>query len=155
MQSALVTTIAGSLSQSTRHTDGVGTAAFFYNPAGVAVDSAGNFAIVVRMRGVSVGRLGNKWDGLLEFRGCECGLSVALPHLLMMTWPPYTIASPLIQADYSNNLLRHINLTSGLVTTLAGGNTNGRADGIGTAATFNSPIGVAVDAAGATAIVVS
>ena len=61
---------------------------------------------------------------------------------------------PPLQADSNNHLLRRVNLTSGLVTTLAGNATRGRADGVGTAATFYSPGGVAVDAAGSTAIVV-
>ena len=54
-----------------------------------------------------------------------------------------------------------MNLTSGLVTTLAGSlsgtigtNNNGRADGFGTAASFNFPCGVAVDKAGRFAVVV-
>ena len=59
-----------------------------------------------------------------------------------------------MQADQWNHLLRRVNLTSGLVTTLAGRNTSGRANGVGTAATFYFPYGVAVDAAGTTAIVV-
>lgn len=46
-------------------------------------------------------------------------------------------------------------MASGLVTTLAGGN-NGyyQADGVGTMASFYNPQGVAMDAAGAVALVV-
>lgn len=58
--------------------------------------------------------------------------------------------------------MRLINLTSGRVTTLAGNlsaivglNNNGRADGVGTLASFSSPSGVALDAAGVTAVIVS
>lgn len=46
--SGLVTTLAGSPSQTSGHADGVGAAASFYNPRGVAMDAAGTFVVVVR-----------------------------------------------------------------------------------------------------------
>lgn len=61
---------------------------------------------------------------------------------------------PPMQADTNNNLLRRVNLTSGLVTTLAG-SSPGYADGVGAAANFNNPWSVAVDSAGTFAVVVS
>lgn len=71
--------------------------------------------------------------------------------------------SLLVQADLFNNLLRRVNTTSGLVSTLAGNvalgggppNNYGFADGYGTAATFHQPFGVAVDAASTAAYIVS
>jgi hypothetical protein len=50
-------------------------------------------------------------------------------------------------ADRYNHRIRKIN-NFGEVTTLAGGGTQGYADGMGAAAKFNYPVGVAVDAAG-------
>ena len=50
-------------------------------------------------------------------------------------------------ADYRNSLIRKIN-AAGSVTTLAGGNSAGFANGTGSYALFNLPTGVAVDAAG-------
>lgn len=58
------------------------------------------------------------------------------------------------QADWGNSIIRRISLNTGLVSTLAGtlGRT-GHVDGTGTAAVFNWPNGVAVNAAGTLALV--
>ena len=59
--SGTVTTLAGSPSQSTGHSDGVGSAASFYNPYGIAVDASASVAFVVRV-GMGGGRVvGVEW----------------------------------------------------------------------------------------------
>lgn len=76
--------------------------------------------------------------------------------------PRHPRLSLTLQADSDNNLLRRVNLASGVVTTLAGNAAQGGgppynygyADGVGTIATFNNPSAVVVDAVGALAIVV-
>jgi len=89
----VVTTVAGSASGSA---DGVGTAAMFFGPRGVAIDAAGNLYV----------------------------------------------------ADSGNATIRKIS-PDGVVTTFAGrAGVTGSADGAGTAATFNFPCGVAIDATG-------
>jgi hypothetical protein len=50
-------------------------------------------------------------------------------------------------ADYWNHLIRKIT-PAGWVTTLAGSGSAGSADGTGTAASFNLPVGVALDGSG-------
>ena len=63
---------------------------------------------------------------------------------------PYTM-----QADLNNHLIRLLVLSSGMVSTLAGqAGSSGSTDGIGTNAMFNSPYGIALDAAGTFAVVV-
>jgi len=48
-------------------------------------------------------------------------------------------------ADFSNNKIRKIVVATGVVTTLAGTGTFGAADGAGSTATFNGPVGITTD----------
>ncbi len=61
---------------------------------------------------------------------------------------------PHSQADSSNNIIRRIALPSGNVTTLAGGEISGYADGQGTIALFLTPAGVALSGDASFALVV-
>ncbi len=61
-----------------------------------------------------------------------------------------------VQGEYWNPLIRRIDMSSGTVTTLAGAALSpGSTDGVGMAAKFYNPVGVAMDASAAVAIVVS
>ena len=72
-----------------------------------------------------------------------------------------TPASPFPkQADTGNGLIRSIVISSGVVTTLAGSPMSNlynvfAADGVGTSASFLSPISISLSDDGSTAVVVS
>lgn len=53
-------------------------------------------------------------------------------------------------------MVRRINIGNGNVTTYAGvAGTTGRANGVGTLATFNTPVLITMDSAGTVALIVS
>jgi hypothetical protein len=61
-----------------------------------------------------------------------------------------------MQADTNNFLIRRIFLSSGMVSTLAGqAGSAGATDGVATNARLNFPRGIALDATGTFAVVVS
>lgn len=57
--------------------------------------------------------------------------------------------------DYSSYTVRRIDVFSREVSTIAGSGARGNADGIGTAASFTYPTGVALNGAGSMAVIVS
>lgn len=63
----------------------------------------------------------------------------------------------LLQADFNNNAIRSIDLMTNTVTTIAGNSYQMQcySDGVGSAACFNYPVDVAVNAAWTRALVVS
>ncbi len=143
----IVTTFAGSGIAS--FADGTGTGAFFHNPADVVVDAAGNLYVADannhRIRKITPARVVTTiaGDGTVGHAdGTGTAATFRLPSGIAID-----AAGNLYVADSGNSLIRKIS-TLGVVTTLAGTGTTGNADGTGTAASFNGPIGIAVDAAG-------
>jgi sugar lactone lactonase YvrE len=129
--------------------NGTGTNASFNSPLGTAVDAQGNvyvsdsFNHVIRKitaAGVVSTFAGT---GTLGFTGG----TAATAKFYSPQGIAVDAAGNVYVADQGNNAIYKIT-QAGVVTILAGSGTGGASNGTGGAATFNSPQGIAVDAAG-------
>ena len=143
----VVTTLAGTGGQGSA--DGPGAAATFNEPAGVAVDASGNVYVAdyannkireISPTGVVTTLAGTGGQGSAD--GAGTAASFTYPHGVAVD-----VLGNVYVADTFSNKIREIS-PAGMVTTLAGSGSAGSLDGLGTAASFNTPEGVAVDAAG-------
>ncbi len=153
-----VSSIIAGLSGSAGSTDGLGSAARFQSPSGIAADALGNLYVTDGSGGDTVRALtpqGTNWlvttlagspgnsgdtDGVgtnALFNGLF-GVAVDGANNLMVT-------------DSGNNKVRKVT-SAGVVRTIAGYTavSSGSVDNVGNDARFNSPAGVAVDIAGNT-----
>ena len=142
-----VTTFAGSNSYG--NADGTGSAASFYYPTGVGLDTAGN--IYVADMNNSIIRKVSNFGVVTTLAGSgSAGSADGTGSLASFNYPTgvaVDVSGNVYVADARNNKIRKIS-TSGIVTTLAGSGSAGSADGTGSAASFNYPNGVTVDATG-------
>jgi sugar lactone lactonase YvrE len=130
--------------------NGTGTAAKFFGPAGVAVDSSGNLFVADEhnnmIRIVSPGGVVSTLAGSAGVTGSTNATGTAASFS-----SPGGVAldssGNVYVADMGNNLIRKIT-PGGVVMTLAGSGAATFADGTGTAASFNYPEGIAVDSSG-------
>lgn len=145
-----VTTFAGD--GNSGFADGTGPNAQFDQPRGIIADGAGNLyvsdannqlirKIVVATAAVTTlaGSVGQA--GLVDGTGAAARLNQ--PRSLTLDG-----AGTLYVADSANHCIRAIVLATGAVTTLAGSGLPGSADGVGTAAAFDTPRGVVADGFG-------
>jgi hypothetical protein len=145
-----VTTLAGNVRVSGTN-DGIGGAALFDWPSGVAVDRGGTL-YVADMYNHTIRKMTS--EGVvttLAGLGGVSGSANGTGSAARFYWP-FAVAldgsDNLIVADAGNDTIRKVT-TNGVVTTLAGlAGVLGTNNGIGFAARFNRPSGVAVDSAG-------
>jgi len=144
-----VSTVAG-LAGSKGFADGVGAGARFYYPMGIAADGAGNVFVAdstnQRIRKISSDGTvstfaGSGVSGATDGFGTQASFFVPSSLAVDPTGNIYV-------ADSSNHLIRKIS-ASGQVTTVAGSaRVSGSSDGVGAAARFNNPYGIAVNTSG-------
>ncbi len=142
-----VTTLAGSPGSS-GSADGTGSAARFDGPGGIATDGSNLYVTdignnTIRRVTIATGQV-TTLAGSPAASGHQDGTGSAARFYL-----PYDVASDLTYlyvADTGNHTIRRVTIATGQVTTLAGlAEVSGSADGVGTAARFSYPAGVATD----------
>ena len=132
--------------------DGLGVVARFFTPWGIACDAAGNLYVAdafnQTIRTITPAGLVSTLAGTAGEWGSTDGTGAAA-RFDCPTAIACDAAGTLYVADSGNNTIRTIT-PAGLVSTLAGrpGSTVASANGSGAAARFNTPEGVACDAAG-------
>lgn len=144
----VVTTFAG-LAGTQGGDDGTNSTARFDSPIGVAVDGSDNVYVADRANGairkitpdgVVTTLAGKVIIGFVDGTGPAAAFS-----------NPSGVATDssnnVYVCDYGNNAIRKVT-QAGVVTTIAGNGTVGSNDGTGSQATFNNPIGLAVDSLG-------
>ena len=142
-----VTTFAGSVG-SPGGTNGTGTNARFSGPIGLVIDNAdnlyvgdGNWIRKITPAAVVTTLAGQPNAGSADGTGTAA-------QFFYITGMAIDVMGNIYVADALNNTIRRVTPT-GVVTTFAGqAGTTGSADGTGTAAQFNYPVGVALDLAG-------
>lgn len=131
--------------------DGVGAAARFNGPSGVAMDAAGNVYVADVwnhiVRKITPGGAVSTLAGTAGVSGSVDGTGASARFYAPMG-VAVDAAGNVLVADTYNSTIRKIT-SGGVVSTLAGtAGAAGSADGVGAAARFTAPFGVAVDAVG-------
>lgn len=148
-QTLLISTVAGNGKLGNAGDGGLATAASLNNPSSLELDAAGNLYIadtnnnVVRVVDSSTGIIstvaGNGSAAYAGDGGQATASSLKTPNGL--TFDP---AGNLYIADTGNNAVRRVNITTGIITTVAGNGTAAYSGdgGVAETATLNSPWGV-------------
>jgi hypothetical protein len=152
--SGVVTTLAGTAG-SIGSIDGTGSAARFYYPTGVAVDSTGNIWVADRdnntIRKVTSAGLVSTFAGTAGSSLGNIGSTDGTGSAARFSSPQGVAvdsAGNVYVADYNNHTIRKVT-PAGVVNTLAGSaGLTGSTNGTGSAARFSSPSSVAVDSVG-------
>lgn len=159
LASAAVTTVAG-LAGSSGSADGAGSTARFNNPRGLAISSDGSFALVADESNGTMRRIDLLTNTVTTLAGqpgvwgsddgVGSGATFGSPSGVSLS----ADGSSAVVIDSGTFLMRHIDLATGMVTTLAGQpEMFGYYDGVGSAARFGLSLGVALSPDGVWALV--
>ena len=139
--SGVVTTLAGTAG-TTGFSNGVGASASFRSLQGIAVDTSGNL-YVADAGNRAIRKITS--SGTVTTLAGASGNDFGQPHGLALG----SGGTVLYVTDYTSNVVKQVNTTTGQVTLLAGtAPSAGSTDGTTTTALFNSPAGIAVDGSG-------
>jgi hypothetical protein len=145
---AMVSTFVGSATAGL--VDGHGTEARFNAPRGIAVTKEGDF--VVSDSGNNCLRIVTASGHVRTLCGQEeAGFENGEGRQASFNWPTglaMDMHGNVIVADTSNNVIRHVTLPLGVVTTFAGTGTSGFRDGSRSHSNFSYPRDIAVDGKG-------
>jgi sugar lactone lactonase YvrE len=151
----IISTIAGNGTAGYTGDGNTATSAELNNPYGVAMDTSGNIYIAdtynnrIRKVTTSTGKIstiaGNGTAGFLGDNGAATGAEVYLP-----TGVAVDASGNVYIADYGNNRVRKVTVSTGVISTVAGNGTGGFAgdNGSATSAKLYRPAGVALDSSG-------
>jgi sugar lactone lactonase YvrE len=143
-----VRTVAGSTQG---YRDGPAGQAQFFDPVAVVVDRAGVLYVADR-NNHRIRRITPDGNVTTLAGTGKAGFNEGPANGAMFN-TPYGVALDaservLYVADYLNHAIRRIELSSGVVSTIAGNGTAGNVDGTGAGARFNQPYNVKIDRAG-------
>lgn len=146
-----VSTLAGAVHQS-GSADGPGAAARFGYPIGVAVDGSGNVYVADNgnntIRKITSTGIVSTIAGLPGTPGSADGNGSGA-RFNFPTGVAYDRVNGMIYvADAGNNTIRKVSSAGDVITAAGLAGNPGNADGVGSAARFESPRGIAVDASG-------
>lgn len=154
-----VTTLVGG---SKGYADGIGSAASFNNPNGIAMNALGTIVLVADTDSHVIRRIDVSSRSVTTLAGSSSNGGADGVGSLAEFKRPYGIAmdalgSSALVADTMNCIVRIIDISARSVATLAGtvNQCGAGADGYGSVADFNEPRGIAVSADGLIAVVVS
>ena len=142
--STTVTTLAGTGSSGS--SNGTGTSASFDLPVGITTDGINLFVTdfrncLIRQIVISTGVVTTLAGTGSPGSANGTGTSASFNGPLGIT----TDGTNLYLSDPGNHLIRQIVISTGVVTTLAGTGSSGEANGTGTSASFNEPLGITTD----------
>ncbi|EOD05092.1 hypothetical protein EMIHUDRAFT_220166 [Emiliania huxleyi CCMP1516] len=146
MDTGELTSLAGS--GEAGDADGVRGAAQFHNPTGVAISPDGSALFVADNRSHKIRRVEVATGAVATLAGSgDADDADGVGDAAHFSYPSAVAISPdggaLFVTDSGNHKIRRVEVATGSVTTVAGSGDEGDADGVGDAAHFCNPIGIA------------